>query len=80
MSATEAKTVYVAVAQMGLCKVCATWEDLRCGSCFKCSPKVTGKVVSRGADGSIVHALWEVGNETNLWHVRVAPELQRRLN
>lgn len=56
---------YYAFEQMGNCRVCGRHEDLRCGSCFSCSPKVSGKRV----DGDR-HELWETANPQNRWWVK----------
>lgn len=53
---------YVSMAQMGNCKVCGDYQDLRCGACFDCSSKVTGEQISEHT-----HKLWETDNPTNFW-------------
>lgn len=54
---------YVSMAEIGHCKVCGAWKDLRMGACFTCCPKVTGQKIDGG------HELWEIENPTNKWQV-----------
>ena len=57
------KGCYVSMVEMGHCKVCGAWGDLRCGTCFGCCPKVSGRPIEGG------HELWETENPTNKWVV-----------
>lgn len=54
---------YVSMAEMGHCKICGAWKDLRMGACFGCSSKVTGRSIDGG------HELWEIENPLNKWRV-----------
>ena len=56
----------VVVDQMGICKVCGAYQDLRLGSCFDCSDFVDGK-----PDGKGGHVLWDVRHPEKTWYVRV---------
>lgn len=60
---SERDRVYVAIAQMGLCKVCGKEQDLRCGVCFHCTNKVSGSRVT-----PTTHRLWETANPRNEWY------------
>jgi len=53
----------IAHAQIGDCMVCKKRQDLRCGACFNCLDKVTGKPIKDG------HRLWEKENPDNTWYV-----------
>ena len=55
---------YVAIAQIGHCKVCGKYEDLRCGACFGCAPKVDGK-----PDGKGGHILWHIDHPEKQWRI-----------
>lgn len=68
--AGELKPPYVAMACFGNCKVCGRYQDLRCGACFACADRVAGKVLTTGADGTVVHRLWSVDNPDIVWHVQ----------
>lgn len=57
---------YMCVAEMGFCKVCASYSDLRCGACFDCGSKVSGKPIEGG------HELWETANPRNKWRVQTS--------
>ena len=43
--------------------ICKQTQDLRCGVCFDCSPRVTGVKIKGG------HRLWEKTNPRNSWYV-----------
>jgi hypothetical protein len=53
--------IYIVKSNMGNCRVCLEMKDLRCGVCFFCSDKVTGKKIPGG------HLLWEINNPQNKW-------------
>lgn len=53
----------LAVAKMGNCMLCDEHQDLRCGACINCAPKVDGEKVKGG------HRLWDVNNPDNTWYV-----------
>lgn len=55
---------YVAMAEMGDCRVCGKREDLRMGACFHCSSNVSGKRIPGG------HELWQTDKPTNRWQVK----------
>lgn len=57
--------VYVSQAEMGYCKVCGNWKDLRCGSCEPCCKNVAGKPLKDGG-----HKLWDNRNPKNYWFIR----------
>ena len=57
------KDTYVSMVEMGNCKVCGHYEDLRYGACFDCSEKVSGQKTEGG------HELWETKNPQNRWKV-----------
>lgn len=61
-SLSEKKRVYVSIAQHGICHICGSHEDLRCGVCWGCSDQVAGEEVSPG-----VHRLWDSRNPRNEW-------------
>lgn len=54
---------YVSFAKIGNCMVCRNEHDLRCGVCFDCSGKITGKPIKGG------HRLWEISNPLNTWYI-----------
>lgn len=54
---------YIAFARMGNCMVCGQRQDLRCGACFTCSPKISGQKIKGG------HRLWETSKPENTWYV-----------
>lgn len=53
---------YVSIEQLGNCKVCLLLADLRVGTCFQCSDKVSGVRVN-----DTTHRLWETENPRNEW-------------
>lgn len=57
---------YMCIAEMGYCRVCSAYRDLRCGACFDCSGKVSGKPIAGG------HELWETANPDNRWKVQAS--------
>ena len=57
------EAVYVARAQIGVCRVCGKRKDLRCGVCFTCSDFVAGRKIPGG------HELWDKRNPQNHWKV-----------
>ena len=54
---------HVSFPRIGTCMVCKEKRDLRCGSCFSCSPKIDGEPIKGG------HRLWERANPSNTWYV-----------
>lgn len=62
MQSDQDRKPYVSIAQMGSCKVCGESQDLRCGTCFDCSDKVSGKKISE-----TTHKIWETKNPINSW-------------
>jgi hypothetical protein len=56
----------VVVAQIGKCRRCGSIEDLRCGACYSCGPRIDGRKLEGGG-----HELWDVDNPTNRWQVEV---------
>ena len=61
---------YVSRAQMGNCMVCGDYKDLRCGVCFHCCEKVSGRELKKG--GKVVgHELYEIEKPENSWVVGV---------
>lgn len=54
---------FFSVAQWGFCRICHRHQDLRCGSCFKCSPRVAGQKIAGG------HEFWDSKNPSNRWKV-----------
>ena len=54
--------LYVSLAEIGRCRVCLEEHDLRCGACFDCSSRVSGKRVT-----STLHQLWETALPENQW-------------
>jgi hypothetical protein len=57
------KDAYVSLAQMGNCKACGGYQDLRLGTCFTCAPKITGVKISE-----VTHKLWHIDNPTEVWY------------
>ena len=57
------KQVYTSFQKTGACMICKQTQDLRCGVCFDCSPRVTGVKIKGG------HRLWEKANPQNSWYV-----------
>ena len=57
---------YVAFSQMGRCKRCGEYADLRCGACFHCSSRIDGRPLPGGG-----HELWDQDNPANRWTVEV---------
>lgn len=55
-------TILVAV-QWGWCKICHQHRDLRCGACYRCSPRVDGRPIMGG------HEFWDKKNVNNRWKV-----------
>ena len=54
--------IYVSIAQMGNCKVCGKYDDLRYGVCGVCCDRVSGRLIGPGK-----HELWETTNPDNRW-------------
>lgn len=59
----ENPDAYMSFEKIGNCMVCKSLEDLRCGVCFDCCPKVEGEPIKGG------HRLWEITNPNNTWYV-----------
>lgn len=59
---TDGERVYVAIAQIGECRICRERHDLRCGVCFDCASHVAGEKVS-----AVTHRLWDSRNPANVW-------------
>lgn len=66
MSGDFPNDVYVSMVQMGDCKVCGEYQDLRMGACFGCSEFVDGKKIDL-----ITHELWDSRSPENKWKVRL---------
>jgi len=58
---------YVSHAQMADCMVCGEHKDLRCGACFDCCEKVTGKPIKNLKGATIGHQLWAKDNPDKKW-------------
>lgn len=56
---------YESFARIGQCMICNKQFDLRCGTCFKCNDKVSGKPLANGKG----HVLWETNKPENTWIV-----------
>ncbi len=56
-------SIYVVREQMGTCKLCGEYRDLRMGVCFQCSDYVSGRKIPGG------HELWDSRNPANRWVV-----------
>jgi hypothetical protein len=55
---------YVAMARIGICKVCNREDDLRMGVCWDCCDFVDGEQLS-----PTTHRLWDRRNPSNTWIV-----------
>ena len=53
---------YVSIAQMGDCRICGQYADLRCGACWDCMGRVSEEKVSE-----TTHRLWDSENPRNEW-------------
>jgi hypothetical protein len=54
---------YVSIAMEGDCRLCGVRKDLRCGVCFSCCDRVSGRPIPGG------HELWDIDNPRNRWKV-----------
>jgi hypothetical protein len=57
---------YLAIEQIGTCRICKKQGDLRCGVCFTCCDQVAGQEIAPG-----VHLLWDSKNQDNAWIVEI---------
>lgn len=61
------ENIYVAMAQIGPCRICGRETDLRMGACFSCADQVDGKPIQDG------HEVWDSKNPSNRWKVKDDP-------